>query len=132
LEALIKTHYFTLARIGLASALIVILFIALLPLDKAPLPGISDKIQHLAAFLTLSFLVDTSFPRSQFNRWKVAALMGYGLLIELLQLQTDYRFVTLSDLLANASGLVLYYLSIPLLKKLPLINWRWNLQCVSE
>lgn len=92
MKAFIKTHYTTLARTGLLLSMITILVLSLLPVDKVPLSGINDKLQHAAGFLMLAFLIDASFPNQPFNLWKVTSLMAYGLLIELLQLQTGYRF----------------------------------------
>ncbi len=43
-------------------------------------------------------------PISGFGWRKWAALLGYGLLIELLQSQIPNRFLSLADLLANAVG----------------------------
>ncbi|KEQ19592.1 hypothetical protein GZ78_06735 [Endozoicomonas numazuensis] len=107
--------------------MISIVVLALLPLDKAPLPEVSDKLQHITAFLVLAFLIDASTPEKSFNVWKVGCLMLYGLLIEWLQLQTDYRFFSLADLFADLAGIALYIFTIPVWKRLPPLSWRWSL-----
>ena len=130
METLIKQHYFNLSRLGLGLAVLVITVLALLPVDQAPLQNISDKIQHLAAFFTLAFLLDCSFPDSSFRFPKIAALAGYGLLIEVLQYFSGYRFFSLLDIVADLSGVFLYMLATPLLQKIPLVKWRWELEKV--
>ncbi|WP_062261902.1 VanZ family protein [Endozoicomonas arenosclerae] len=129
---LFKKHYFHLARIGLILTMAVILYLALMPLDKAPLPEISDKIQHLAAFLVLAFLMDASLPEKPFNIWKTGYLLTYGLFIEILQLQTEHRFFSVEDLVADFAGICLYFLTIPIWKRLPLMGWRWSLASQSQ
>ncbi|WP_257274395.1 MULTISPECIES: VanZ family protein [unclassified Endozoicomonas] len=123
---LIRNHYTTLARTGLLLAMISIVVLSLLPLDKVPLTDVNDKLQHLAAFLLLGFLIDASLPSQSFNLSKVSGLMAYGLLIELLQLQTEYRFFSWADLIADLAGIILYFFTIPVWKRVPLINWRWS------
>ncbi|WP_448216197.1 VanZ family protein [Endozoicomonas sp. 2B-B] len=125
--ALFKTHYTKLARTALLLAMASIMVLSLLPIEKVPLSAVNDKLQHLAAFLLLAFLMDASFPNQPFNLWKVSALMAYGFLIELLQLQTEYRFFSLADLMADLAGTGLYFFTIPVWKRIPLINWRWSL-----
>ncbi|WP_153764583.1 VanZ family protein [Endozoicomonas sp. OPT23] len=131
METLIKRrilkHYFNLSRFGLGLALITITILALLPIDQAPLPKISDKIQHLTAFFTLAFLLDCSFPKSSFQFPKILTLAGYGLLIEMLQWFSGYRFFSLLDVVADLSGVVIYIALIPILRKIPLVKWRWEL-----
>ncbi len=128
MEALIKRHYFNLAKLGLGLAVIVITILALLPIEQAPLQNISDKAQHLAAFFTLAFLLDCSFPDSHFRLKKIISLAGYGLSIEILQWLSGYRFFSLLDVVADLSGVALYVFLIPLLQKTPLVNWRWELK----
>ena len=131
METLIKRHYFNLARFGLGLAVTVITILALLPVEQAPLPHISDKIQHLAAFFTLAFLVDCSFPNSHFRLAKMTTLAGYGLAIEVLQYFSGYRFFSLLDIVADLSGVVLYLFLIPFLQKTPLVKLRWELSISS-
>ncbi|MGI9279978.1 MAG: VanZ family protein [Endozoicomonas sp.] len=125
--AFIKTYYTSLARAGLVLAMTSIVILALMPLDKAPLPGVNDKLQHITAFLVLAFLIDASIPEKPFTLWKVISLMSYGLLIEWLQFQTEYRFFSIADLIADLAGIALYFFTIPIWKRLPLISWRWSL-----
>ncbi len=71
--------------------------------------SIYDKLQHLAAFITLAFLADFSFPRIRFL-WKVALpLFVYGLILEFTQYFLPYRDFSVADIVANAVGILLYY-----------------------
>ena len=57
---------------------------------------------------------------------KVMLILGYGVLIELLQSLTDYRSASLADLVADSLGIASYLLITPLLKQLPLCRLRWK------
>ncbi len=112
-------------RLGLALVLVGIAWLALTP--SAPtMPGQSDKLGHLLAFLTLAFLADFAFPRRGFDANKVLPLLGFGLGIELIQSTLPHRFGSVADLLADAAGLALYALLLPLLRRQPLLRRRWD------
>ena len=124
-EKIIAPHFSTLSRVALAISLITILFLALAPIENDPLPAWNDKIKHLLAFAVLSALVDASWKRAGFNLPKAGGLLLYGLLIECLQWMTGYRFFSIADLLADGLGILLYWQSIPVLRKVPVIRLRW-------
>lgn len=124
---LIKRHYFPLARLALVIALITITTLALMPVEEIPFPQQNDKLQHIAAFLALSFLLDACQPQTAFSWKKGAILLAYGILLEFLQKWAGYRFFSLWDIAADLTGILLYAVSIPLLRQIPLINWRWKL-----
>ena len=132
MEAIITKHYFQLARVSLAIALITMTILGLLPVEKIPLSGWNDKLQHIFAFLVLTFLMDASWPDTELNHRKVLALLGYGLTLEVLQRFTGYRHFDWYDLLADAAGIGLYLTTRPLLKRIPVINWRWNRPCKPD
>ncbi|MET4693396.1 VanZ family protein [Endozoicomonas lisbonensis] len=126
MEAIIKKHYTFLARVSLATALITITTLCLVPTEQIPLSDWNDKAQHIIAFLILTFLIDASWPETELNWKKALALLGYGLMLEVLQGFTDYRELSGLDLIADAAGIGLYTVTSPLLKKIPVINWRWS------
>jgi VanZ family protein len=95
-------------------------------LEETPLASINDKVGHTAAFLCLSFLLDFAWPRYSWGLGKLMPLLGYGLLIELIQYFLPYRSFSLLDLAADGAGLLFYPLSFPLLKRLPGLALRWN------
>lgn len=64
-----------------------------------------DKLLHFAAHACFYLWGGVSFPGA---RWRLpAALLAYGVVIELLQSLTPYRTMSLADVVANALGLAL-------------------------
>ena len=89
--------------------------------------NMNDKVNHILAFYVLGFLADFSFPGKRFGLSKVLTILGYGLLIEVIQYFLPYRSFSLYDLAADTAGLAIYWLSLPALKHLPLLRRRWNI-----
>lgn len=87
--------------------------------------GINDKLAHLIGFYLLALLADLSFPRRRFDLYKILPLMGYGLLIEIIQFFLPYRSFSTLDMVADGAGLMLYSLTILLLKRSPFRASRW-------
>ena len=107
-----------LARVGFVASSLGILWLAL---DPQPLTAALfdlDKLNHLAAFMVLALLLDYSFPLSERFWLKWLPLLGFGALIELLQLLGGYRLFEWGDILADASGLVVYLVLRPRLRAL--------------
>ena len=77
----------------------------------------SDKILHGLAFFTLAFLLDFAFPRSRFGLSKIILLIGYGILIEVVQSFLPFRSADVADLMADTVGVCTYMVSIPLLRR---------------
>lgn len=69
----------------------------------------SDKTNHLFAFFVLAYCLDMSFPRQRFLSRKTPLLLAYGILIELLQGQLDFRSASGLDVLADSAGFMLYW-----------------------
>ena len=110
----------------LVSTLVIVLVLSLMPVEQIPLSDWNDKLQHWLAFITISGLVDAAWPNSHFNWKKMLFVMVYGGLIEVLQSFTGYREISGADLLADAVGALSYMALIPLWKKIPIINLRWE------
>lgn len=100
-------------RLLLGLALFITTWISLSP-EPPPLPSVShaDKWSHLLAYVVLAFLVDAGWPERRFDLPKWGSLLLYGLAIEAVQSQLEYRFFSIGDLLANAAGVALYGLVI--------------------
>ena len=113
-------------RAALVSALLCILFLATIQLQVPGVDRLNDKINHIMAFYALAMLEDFSFPRTEFGASKVLTLMAYGLLIEVIQYFLPLRSFSLYDLGADAVGVLLYALSIPGLKQVPILRRRWG------
>ena len=80
------------------------------------------------AFYVLALLVDFSFPQDKFGLSKILALLGFGLLIEVIQYFLPYRTFSLYDLAADGGGLTVYWFSLPTLRYVPLLRCRWNIE----
>jgi VanZ family protein len=86
------------------------------------LAGVSDKLNHVIAFLALGLLADRSFPQSGFGLAKIAALLAYGAAIEAAQYFLPYRESSLADILADAAGIGLYAATRPLFLMIPVFR----------
>ncbi len=120
-----------LFRLGLTLALLLVTWLALTSSSPA-MPGQSDKLGHLLAFLALAFLADFAFPQRGFDAGKFLPLLGYGLGLELLQSTLPHRYGSVADLLVDAAGLALYALLLPLLRRQPLLRSRWVTDTVAN
>jgi VanZ family protein len=105
--------------------MITVLILSTLPVRHSIGFMINDKVAHFVAFYVCALLLDFSFPDSGFDLKKAVPLILYGLLIEIIQLYLSYRHFSLLDLLADAGGLMVYGLSLPIIKRLPFLKWRW-------
>ncbi|MNE26126.1 VanZ like family protein [compost metagenome] len=96
--------------------LVSVLALALMKNPSALLNTGWDKGNHVLAFTVLTFLGRMSFPAQR--ALLLLGLLGYGVLIENLQLMTGYRFGEYQDLAADVVGMVLgYLLAVPLMRR---------------
>ena len=106
-----------LAAAWYAIGAIMLLGVAVVSLVPAPDIGVSDKLSHLVTY----FLLAGWFSLLAINRtrlgWTVIGLIAYGMLIELLQGITSYRYPEWGDVLANGigvlAGILLYFSPLP-------------------
>lgn len=112
-------------RIAFAATLVVVSYLAFTPAEHKVSHLVSDKLNHMAAFLVLAALLDFSLPRVEFTVAKAGALLGYGLLIEIVQYFLPFRQFSLLDLAVDALGLAAYALLRPLCRRLPVLRERW-------
>ena len=110
----------------LGFALFAITFLATASIQVPVAKDINDKINHIAAFYVLSLLVDFSWPKTGFRFSKVLWLLGYGLAIEIVQYFLPHRAFSLFDVGADAVGLLLFWLSVPLLKNIYPLSKRFE------
>ena len=115
-----------LFRIGFTATLVVVSYLAVTPTEHKVSHLVSDKLNHMAAFLVLAALLDFSVPRVEFTIAKAGALLGYGLLIEIVQYFLPFRQFSLLDLAVDALGLAAYALLRPLCRRLPILRERWQ------
>lgn len=92
----------------LAALLLVISYLALSPAPPPTLDSGWDKLNHLLAFGALGFCacIGTGAAWTRWL-WGPLALLGYGVLIELLQSQLPPRSADWRDVLADALGIAL-------------------------
>lgn len=78
------------------------------------IPAVShsnDKLNHIFAFVVLTFLADMSTDRQLTERvkWVTITIFVYGLLIEIVQWQLPYRSFSFADMGADLLGILLYW-----------------------
>jgi VanZ family protein len=95
-----------LAALWYTLAALMLIAVAVLSLMPAPDTGVSDKLAHLVTYFVLGGWFAVIARDRRVLGWSLIGLFAYGLLIELLQSQTGYRFAEWGDVLANASGSV--------------------------
>lgn len=99
-------------------SIIIVLYLALVPENSESLFDFEhfDKVKHAIVFFILSFLLNRSSSDITKRVRNILALFGFGLLIEFLQSFTGYRTVSLGDVLANLTGILLFQITYSLLK----------------
>ena len=70
----------------------------------------TDKVNHFVAFFVLSYCLDRGFPQQPFFKFKFLPLLGYGMLIEILQSGLAYREFSLWDLLTDGVAIAVYWI----------------------
>jgi len=97
-------------RLLFVVSLVVISVLAFIPVTHTPDVNVSDKIQHLAAFFVLLFIADFAFPRLRCGPALLAALIAYGVFIEVVQIALPTREFSWLDIVADGLGILLYKL----------------------
>jgi VanZ family protein len=109
-------------RLLLFAALVAVTYLATTRHEYPVVKDVWDKANHILAFYVLALLTDLSFPSSRSGWAKVAVLLAYGLLIEVIQSFLPRREASLLDLAANGAGIAMCQLSLPLLRYVPLLR----------
>ncbi len=115
-------------RLALVTTLIVVIHLATTPQDYPVVNDINSNVNHFMAFCVLALLCDFSFPKNKFGIAKILPLFGYGILIECIQYFLPYREFSLLDLLVDAAGIAVYWFSMPVLRQIPLLQRRWDVE----
>lgn len=92
--------------IGLAS---IGLLVSLMPMSQKLGVNQIDKLMHATAFFGLALLLSLASLRN-FWRWQAPVLLFYGALIEILQAFVPWRSFSFADLVADATGILLFWL----------------------
>ena len=92
------------------------LVLALIPSPDTGEIQVNDKLMHATAFFAYAVLLDMASSKD-FWRFQVPILLGYGALIEVLQSFTPWRMFSVLDFVADAVGLVVYWLLFRMILK---------------
>ena len=95
-----------LIRLWSAMGIVMLMAVAFVSLMPAPDVGVSDKLSHLLTYFLLAGWFGLLARNPVILGWTVVALIVYGMIIELLQGQTGYRFAEWGDVIANGAGCV--------------------------
>jgi len=108
-----KSSLLKLIRIWYALGMMMLIAVATVSLMPAPDIGVSDKVSHLLTYFLLAGWFGLLARDRVVLGWTLVGLIAYGMLLELLQGQTGYRFAEWGDVVANsigvAAGVVLYF-----------------------
>jgi VanZ family protein len=100
---------------------LLLLMVGTVSLMPVPDVGVNDKVSHLATYFFLGGWFSLLAANRAALGWTIAGLIAYGILLELLQSMTAYRYAEWGDVLANASGtlagILLYFSPLPRLLK---------------
>ncbi|MEJ2681132.1 MAG: VanZ family protein, partial [Gammaproteobacteria bacterium] len=103
------TRYIRSPKIWKLALLLVIVIITWLATTDAPpefTTHIWDKSNHLMAFTTLTLITRLAEQKPNRSR-RFLLLIGYGVLVEILQSYLPYRSASLLDLVADILGITL-------------------------
>jgi VanZ family protein len=89
------------------SLMLACLALSLMPQPPGVFELASDKLWHALAYLVLYLSCQLAYRRQTPHITRFALLLGFSLLIEVLQYFVPHREFSLQDLLANAAGLLL-------------------------
>ena len=82
-------------------------YLGMTPAPPAIIQTLSDKLLHAVGYLMLYLSCSIAYPLPSHVGRKLLGLLGYSILIEILQNSIPHRGFSLLDILANALGLLL-------------------------
>lgn len=94
----------------MVAALILVSWASTTALQVPAAEHIGDKLMHGLTFAVLAAVAHAGFPTLRGLLTALPLLLGYGLVIELVQATLPYRRFDLLDWLADALGLLAYLL----------------------
>jgi VanZ family protein len=92
-------------RFWLATAIVLISWLAVTPREIPVASGLNDKIGHILAFFVLMGLAGVSFPEPGNHLTAPALLLVYGVVIEVIQHFLPWRMFSLLDVAADVLGI---------------------------
>jgi len=100
-------HGLHLIRLWYLLGAMMLLVVGALSLIPMPDVGVGDKLSHLVTYVFLGGWFGLLAANRRVLCWTVVGLMAYGILLELLQGMTTYRYAEWGDVLANGSGILI-------------------------
>ena len=85
----------------------------------------SDRLNHAVAFMVLYLLLERAHPAVSIKN-RVLLLFIFAVFIEVIQYFLPTRFAAVSDVLADAAGVIVAIFILPYLQRLPLIRRFYN------
>lgn len=97
------------------SAVVIILmllgiWVATKKLDFPSDVNVNDKLIHVVVFFGFAVLVDLASSRKPFWLWKGLPLLVYGIGVEVMQYFTPFRSFSITDMIADFVGILIYFL----------------------
>jgi hypothetical protein len=86
---------------------LMLLGVAVGSLIPAPDVGVGDKLSHFIVYFALGGWFGLLASNRAALFWSFAGLFAFGVLLELLQGMTAYRYAEMADVLANVGGCLL-------------------------
>ena len=97
-------------KLLLLMLLMLVTWQALPPQPLEQIQNINDKLGHALVFFLLAVVSDHAFGSTRFNLKKPTYLLLYGIAIECIQHYIPGREFSFLDMLADAAGLLIYWL----------------------
>ena len=98
---------FKLLKLWYALGVLMLMAVAFVSLMPAPDIGVGDKVSHLVTYFLLAGWFGLLACNPGMLALSLVGLIAYGMIIEVLQAQTGYRFAEWGDVLANTAGCLL-------------------------
>lgn len=96
-----------LIRVWYLLGALMLLLVGVASLMPVPQVGVGDKVSHLVTYAVLGAWFGLLAANRLILGWTVVGLLGYGILLELLQGTTSYRFAEWADVVANGGGILI-------------------------
>ena len=91
----------------------IIFILAIVPNDGIDLDvDYADKIKHIFAFFTLSFLLNKATSTVGHRVRNIFILLSFGILIEVVQMFLPYRESSVADVYADLTGILIFQLAL--------------------
>jgi len=102
-----KTAIRTLAGTAFAAGVVAVTVLSLLPQGAVPHMDVSDKAEHLMAYLCLALAGGVAFPERRASVALGLGLVALGIALEIGQAFAPDRYPSVADAIANSFGVII-------------------------